>query len=152
MVTEPSERPRAGSWQSYHEPLHVTLLRTGLLGLVVGVAAARLQGRPRLWPEWTAFALWFTFGGHWVELLFLNWVRPRLASARGAQIAGRLGVWLVGGTVLLAGARLTVPLLSSYAIRLPSWWLGGPIFLCLELLAHALPALRGRASFFNGRQ
>ena len=36
--------------------------------------------------------LWPSLGGHWVELWFLNWLRPRLPVARGAQIVTRLGV------------------------------------------------------------
>jgi len=50
---------------SFHEPLRVTLVRTGLLALAVGFGAALLQRQPASWPQWTAFALWFTFGGHW---------------------------------------------------------------------------------------
>ncbi len=130
-------------WQPFHEPLRVTLLRTVLIGLLVGLVVALLQGRPASWPQWTGFALWFTFGGHWVELFFLNWLRPRLAAARWAQIGGRLLTWLVGGTLLMAGARITV-------WSLPPWWLGGPVFVGLELLVHSLAQLRGQPSFYNG--
>jgi hypothetical protein len=131
------------------EPLRVTLLRNGLIGLVVGLVVARVQRQPASWAAWTAFALWFSFGGHWVELFFLNWVRPRLNSARGAQIAGRMVIWLVGGTVLMVGARITV-LFFSPSMRLPPSWLGGPVLVCVELLAHALLQLRGRPNFYNG--
>ena len=136
--------------QSYYEPLHITLVRTGLIGLVLGLVAARVQSQPAAWPQWTAFALWFSFGGHWVELFFLNWFRPRLASARWAQVTGRLFTWLVGGALLMVGARVTVLSLSAQSLRLPPWWLGGPVFVGLELLVHALPALRGRPNFYNG--
>jgi len=136
--------------QSYYEPLHITLVRTGLIGLVLGLVAARVQSQPATWPQWTAFALWFSFGGHWVELFFLNWLRPRLASARWAQVTGRLFTWLVGGALLMVGARVTVLSLSAQSLRLPPWWLGGPVFVGLELLVHALPALRGRPNFYNG--
>ncbi len=98
---------------SHQEPLRVTLVRTGLLALVVGFGAALLQRQPASWPQWTAFALWFTFGGHWVEIFFLNWLGPRLAAARGVQVTARL---------------LT--------------WLGGPAFIGLELLVHAPSQLR----------
>ena len=138
------------TWQSYHEPLRVTLVRTGLVALVVGIILARVQGPRASWPQWTAFALWFTFGGHWVELGFLNWLRPRLAAARWAQITGRLFTWIVGGTVLMVGARITASPLSAQALHLPPWWLGGPVFVCVELLVHALPQVRGQPNFYNG--
>ncbi len=138
------------TWQPYHEPLHVTLVRTGLVGLVLGLIVARLQSQRASWPQWTAFALWFSFGGHWVELFFLNWLRPRLASARWVQVTGRLFTWLVGGTLLMVGSRITAASFSGQSLRLPAWWLGGPVFLCLELLVHALPQLRGQPNFYNG--
>ena len=138
------------TWQPYHERLHVTLARTGLIGVVVGLVAARLQGHPASWPQWTAFALWFSFGGHWVEIFFLNWLRPRLSSARWAQVTGRLLTWLLGGTLLMIGARITVLSLGADGMRLPPWWLGGPVFLCIELLIHALSQLRRHPNFYNG--
>jgi hypothetical protein len=139
------------TWRPYHEPILVTLRRTGLIGLVVGLVIALLQGQPSTWLHWTAFALWFSFGGHWVEVFFLNWLRPRLRPARWAQIAGRLLTWLVGGTLLMVAARFTVLSLGTPAVRLPPWWLGGPVFLVLELLIHTLPQLRGQQNFYNGR-
>ena len=136
--------------RTFHEPLRVTLVRTGLIGLVVGLVVALLQGQPSTWPQWTAFALWFSFGGHWVEIFFLNWLRPRLGSVRWAQVAGRLLTWLGGGTVLMVAARITVVALGTQAVRLPPWWLGGPVFLVIELLIHTLPQLRGHPNFYNG--
>ena len=50
----------------------------------------------------------------------------------------------------MIGARITALSLSAQALRLPPWWLGGPVFLVLELLVHALPQLRGRPNFYNG--
>ena len=85
-----------------------------------------------------------------MELFFLNWLRPRLAPARSAQIIGRLFTWLVAGTVLMVGARITASSLSGLALRLPPFWVGGLVFLGLELLVHALAQLRGRPNFYNG--
>jgi hypothetical protein len=132
------------------EPLKVTLVRTGGIALAVGLVAAGVQHQSSSWPRWTVFALWFTLGGHWVELWFLNWLRPRLTSTRLAQVTGRLLIWLVGGTLLMIGARITASALGTPSMRLPPWWLGGPAFLCLELLVHALPQLRGHPNFYNG--
>ena len=133
-------------WPPFREPLRRTLLRTVLIALVVGVAV----GRAALWLPWTAFTLWLSFGGHWVEIFFLNWLRPRLPSARAAQIGGRLLVWLVGGTLLMIGARATGLALGIPALRVPSVLLGGPILVGVELFVHALSQLRRQPNFFNG--
>ena len=130
----------------FHEPLRATLLRTVLIALVVGVVV----GRSALWLPWTAFALWLTFGGHWVEVFFLNWLRPRLPAERWAQIGGRLLLWVVAGTVLMIGARITALSLGIPALRVPPWALGGPILVGVELVVHALSQVRGQPNFFNG--
>src|SRR6266545_3178778 len=87
---------------------------------------------------------------HWVELFFLNWLRPRLPAERWAQIGGRLLVWIVGGTVLMVGARFTALSLGIPALRVPPWALGGPIFVGVELFVHALSQVRAQPNFFNG--
>ena len=110
---------------------------------------ARLQHHPATWLQWTVFAFWFTFGGHWVELFFLNWLRSRLVARRWAQVTGRIVTWLIGGTLLLVGARLTLGLLGWPAMHLP-WWVGGLGLAGLELVMHALISLRGRPNFYNG--
>jgi hypothetical protein len=50
----------------------------------------------------------------------------------------------------MVGARITVLSLGTQAMRLPPWWLGGPVFLCVELLVHALSQFREQPNFFNG--
>ncbi len=52
--------------------MHTTLARTGRIALVVGAVLARLWGGLARWPLTTLLAFWFSFGGHWVELVFLN--------------------------------------------------------------------------------
>jgi len=130
----------------FHEPLRATLLRTVAIALVVGVVV----GRYALWLPWTAFALWFSFGGHWVEVFFLNWLRPRLPAERWAQIGGRVLIWIVGGTLLMIGARITAPSVGIPARQVPPWALGGPILVGVELFVHALSQVRAQPNFFNG--
>src|SRR5271163_1938138 len=138
-------------WQSYREPLRVTVLRTGMLAIVVGAALARAWGGLARWPVATLLALWPSFGGHWVEIWFLNWLRPRLASARGLQAAARVGVWFIGGAVLAMGMRLTgIALAGLRPAHWPAWWLGGLAFIGIELVAHLVLQLRGRPSFYDG--
>jgi hypothetical protein len=139
-------------WQLHREALRTTLVRTGAIALVVGAVLARWSGGLGRWPLATLLALWFSFGGHWVELWFLNWLRPRLSIARWVQVAVRIGVWFVGGVGLGLGMALTAWVLAGYRPAMwPVWWLGGIAFIGAELLAHLLPLLRGSPSFYDGR-
>lgn len=143
------------TWQPYREPLRTTLLRTGTIALVAGALLARSWGRLALWPIATLLILWPSFGGHWVEILFLNHLRPRLPTARIVQVAARIAVWFLGGIALALGMALTAKALRFNPPRSPSWktawWLAGLAFIAIELIAQLPLQLRGRPSFYNGR-
>jgi hypothetical protein len=140
-------------WQPYREPLRATLVRTGILALVLGAVLARFWGGGLArWPIATVLALWPAFGGHWVELWFLNWLRPRISHARAVQVPARIGVWFAGGCLLALGMALTALALTGIPPAFGSgWWLGGFVFIAVELVAHVALQLRGAASFYNGR-
>jgi hypothetical protein len=139
-------------WQLYREPLRTTLMRTGMIALIGGAVLAHWWGGLARWPMATLLLLWPSFGGHWVELWFLNWLRPRLPSARAVQVAARLATWFVGGIGLAIGVRLTaITLPGSRPIRWPAWWVGGLAFIGIELVVHLALQLRGRPRFYNGR-
>ena len=139
-------------WQPFHEPLRRTLLRTGTIALVGGAVLARGRGGLTHWPAATLLMLWPALGGHWVEVGFLNHLRPRLPATRAVQVAVRIAVWLVGGAILALGMGLTAIALTGR--RPPHWptaWLagGGLAFIAIELIAHLVLQLRHRPNFFN---
>jgi hypothetical protein len=131
--------------QPFREPLRATLLRNGAIALALGLALSQMRAMRIGWTMAILLALWPSFGGHWIEILFLNWLRPRLSPSRRIQVAARLAVWFTGGIVLLFGMKLTA------SLRRPAWWIGGIAFIAIELVAHATLQLRGRPSFYNGR-
>ena len=138
-------------WQPYREPLRATLTRTIGIAIVAGAATSVAFGRPARWPMMTLLMLWPSFGGHWVEIWFLNWLRPRLSTTRGVQIAVRIAVWFVGGIGLAFGVWLTAFALTGLW-RVPlAWWVAGFAFIGIELVAQLVLQMRGRPSFYNGR-
>ncbi len=141
------------AWQPYREPLRTTLIRTIMIAVVVGaIVSVATSGGLSRWPLATLLILWPSFGGHWVELLFLNGIRPRLSPARPVQVIARLGVWFVGGCLLLLGMALTAETLThTRPVRWSYWWAGGLALIGVELIAHAALRLRGRPSFYDGR-
>ena len=140
------------TWQPFREPLRSTLLRTGTIALVGGALLAQGSGGLAHWPVATLLMLWPALGGHWVEVTFLNYLRPRLTAAPGVQAAARVVVWFVGGAALALGMGLTAIALTGR--RPPHWpvgWLagGGVAFIAIELVVHLVLQLRGRPSFYN---
>ncbi|HEY9227054.1 MAG TPA: hypothetical protein VIP11_10435 [Gemmatimonadaceae bacterium] len=139
-------------WQPHHESLRVTLKRTVGIALVGGAVLALFWGGLARWPITSAMMLWFSFGGHWLELWYLDWLRPRLPGSRLVQIAARIAVWFVGGVALGFGMRFTALVLTGlHPPAWATWWVAGLAFIGVELVAHTVLQLRGHNSFFNGR-
>src|SRR3954470_10192135 len=111
-------------WQPFREPLRNTLLRTGLIALAGGAALSFWWGGIARWPVAFLIVLWFSLGGHFVELFFLNFLRPRLRAARPVQVAARLAVWFTGGTLLALGMIATAALANANVARglALTWW------------------------------
>src|SRR3954468_13055058 len=106
------------NWTPFEEPLRATFTRTiGIAMIVGGVLSFRFGGISR-WPLATTLILWPSFGGHWIDLWFLNWLRPRLPSDRSVQLAARIVLWFVGGIVLGLGAGLTA---MAFGVGRPAW-------------------------------
>jgi hypothetical protein len=138
-------------WQPFREPLRVTIARTVSIAVVAGAVAALAAGRLRLWPAMSLLMLWPSNGGHWIDLFFLNVLRPRLPKHRPLQWIVRVAVWFAGGIVLALGVRLTARIVLTHW-RLPwlTWATAGAVFVLVELVAHAGLHLRGRPSFYSG--
>lgn len=143
------------AWQPYREPLRRTLVRTILIAIVAGTVVAAWadhSARPIRWPVAVVLVLWVSLGGHWLELWYLDWLRPRLPAARTVQRVARLGTWFLGGCGLGVAMVLTARVLGGIGVTdWPAWWLAGVVFIGVELIAHAVLHARGRPSFFTGR-
>jgi hypothetical protein len=138
-------------WQPYRESFRTTMWRTGIIAIAAGTVVTLLGGMRIQWLTATLLMLWPSFGGHWVEVWFLNWLRPRLPVARGVQVVARLGVWFVGGTGLAVGMSLTAMALEGFRLAHgPDWWIGGLAFTAIELAAHLVLQLCRRPNFYNG--
>ncbi|HEY6345378.1 MAG TPA: hypothetical protein VIY49_28110 [Bryobacteraceae bacterium] len=93
------------------------ILRTGAIAVLTGAAFATFSGRFARWPLATVLALWPSFGGHWVEVWFLNRLRPRLSSLERAQRI-RCGLPLNAHNAF--AVRLPLNAHNAFAVRLPA--------------------------------
>jgi len=140
------------TWHPFREPLRVTLARTLSIALIAGAAVALSTGSLRRWPALSLLMLWPAFGGHWIDLLFLNGLRPRLPHDGTLQRLGRIAVWFAGGIVLATGLQLTLwAVLKQPTLAWLTWSRAGALFVAIELVAHAVLHLRGRPSFYKGQ-
>ena len=144
--------PSIAEWQPFREPLRATLTRTIGIALVGGFLLSLGRGGIARWPVATVVMLWPALGGHFLELWFLNWLRPRLPRERGVQVVARVVLWFLGGVVFVFAMWLTAGVLTGQmpAVR-PAGWNGGLAFIGIELVAQLVLHLRGLPSFYDGR-
>lgn len=154
MTVDVSER----RWPPYREALWVTLARNGVIALAVGAALTRGRGGVVGWLLASTLLLWPALGGHYVDVGFLNGLRPRLPPTRAAQQVARLLVWFVGGVALGVGLWLSATALARASGRgwlvsktRAAWWVYGLALVGIELVAHVGLRLRGRPNFYDGR-
>ena len=138
-------------WRPFAEPWRTTVLRTGSLALAVGLGVGLYQRRLAFVPLVTLMALWFTLGGHFLELLFRNRLHPRIGTQPLLLASARLFVWFLGGIALYAGALVTRAVLTGARVVPWPWWSVGVLFVGVELLIHLLLRARGQPSFYDGR-
>jgi len=139
------------AWQPFQEPLSSTLKRTIAIAIVVSAVLAWRWGRWTHWPTLALLILWPSLGGHYVDLMFLNYLRPRSPAARAVQLVMRGVVWFLGGVGLAVGMWGTAMLIGSRTMHRPAWWVAGLAFIGIELIAHVVLQLRGMPSVYNGR-
>ena len=127
------------------------VLRNVSIAVLLGAVVTLTTGRFSRWPLAALLALWPSLGGHWLEVFFLNWLRPRLPAARGVQVLARIGLWFAGGMGFAAAMRVTAMVLAALpAMTSWSWWLGGLGFIGIELVAHLVLMARRLPSFCDG--
>jgi hypothetical protein len=133
------------------EPWRATVLRTGTIALAIGVSVGLYQRRLAAVPLTALIALWFTLGGHFVEVLLRNQLRYRIGAQAPLQAVARLAGWFAGGSLLYAGALATQAIVTGPSAAPWPWWAGGIFFVALELVVHLFLYARGQPSFYDGR-
>lgn len=138
-------------WTPFEEPAQTTLVRTGAIALAFGTVMFVVSAQRIRWPVAVLVGLWPAFGGHVIELWFLNWLRPRITPERLGQMVARLAVWSVGGIALAVMMRTTARVLDGADIPWLTMRLGAFAFIAIELVVHAALAARRQRSFYNGQ-
>src|SRR5690348_15045172 len=125
-------------WQPFREPLRATITRTVGIAVIAGGVIALSAGSWRRWPAISLLVLWPAFGGHLVELVFLNGLRSYLPAHAATYRATRVAVWFVGGILLAAGVQLSArALFGRPQLLWLTWAVAGAVFVGIELVAHA---------------
>ena len=127
------------------EPFTRTVKRTFITTTVIAVVLFLLRAFPSygrsnlavfatIWP--VVFCI--VFGGHWLELLFINHIKFALPKNIFLLYLARACYWFLCAIPLFALASLTYNLLLHRASRLGVWWAFGLLYIGIQLVMYAI--------------
>ena len=90
------------------------------------------------------------YGGHWLELVFINKVKFMLPLNKGLFYFTRIAFWFLSSIPLFFLAKFVGNSLTYYVFHLGTWWAFGFFYIGIELFMHAAMHLRLKKSFYNG--
>lgn len=90
------------------------------------------------------------FGGHWLELLFINRIKFALPKSKLLLIVSRIVFWYLCSIPLFFCGNFIIDLFSQKTAHLGQLWIFGFCFIGIELFMHALMQIRNKKSFYNG--
>jgi hypothetical protein len=90
------------------------------------------------------------FGGHWLELVFINHIKFALPKNIFVLYFIRIGYWFLCSILLFFIANLIVNLFPHRTGQLGHWWIFGFFYIGIQLFMHAITHIRSKKSFYNG--
>ncbi len=90
------------------------------------------------------------FGGHWLELVFINQIKFALPKNILLLYFIRTGYWFLCSIPLFLIADFVNSLFSQRTGQMGHWWAFGLVYIGIELFMHAMMQIRFKKSFYNG--
>jgi hypothetical protein len=139
------------------EPFIQTIIRTIITTTIIAVILycmhvfppgeeSKLTQFEMIW----AMVFCIVFGGHWLELVFINYLK--FASPKNISLLYfiRIVYWFLCALPLFFIANLIINLFSHQTGYLGHWWTFGFFYIGIQLLMHAIMQIRLKKSFYNG--
>jgi hypothetical protein len=143
--------------QKFTESFPKTLIRTLITAALIAVILLfahvfPLHGmsKPAVFSIIWLMIFCIVFGGHWLELLFINDIKFMLPQNLLLFYLTRLIYWFLCAIPLFILADWIGNSLSHQGLRLGNWLTFGFFYIGIELFMHAIMHLRWKKSFYNG--
>ena len=90
------------------------------------------------------------FGGHWLELVFINRIKFALPKNILLLYFIRIVYWFLCSIPLFVMMNLISDLFSYKTDHLGHWWTFGFFYIGIQLMMHGIMQTRFKKSFYNG--
>jgi len=139
------------------EPFLQTIIRTiitttiiAIILLLVHLFPAGDKSKLTLFEMIWAMVFCILFGGHWLELVFINYIKFALPKNIFLWYGTRIVYWFLCAIPLFYLMNFVANLFSYQAGHLGGWWVFGLFYIGIQLVMHAIMQIRVKKSFYNG--
>jgi len=139
------------------EPFIQTVIRTIITTTIiaailywVNIIPAGGKSKLTLFEMVWSIVFCIVFGGHWLELVFINYIKFTLPKNILLLYGIRIGYWFLCAIPLFFLVNLITGLFSHKTGYLGQWWVFGLFYIGIQLLMHAIMQIRFKKSFYNG--
>ena len=142
--------------EKFHESFQKTVLRTALTAAVLTVIfyfgdVFQTNGNKlKIFGICWASIMCITFGGHWTEILFINYLKFYLPKNLAALYTSRIIMWYATAIVLFFISQYVFNSLSGGNETIGGWWTFGFLYILIQMIIHGIIHLQIKKSFWNG--
>ena len=136
--------------ESLAQTVKRTIITTTIVALILtlsGIFPSHEKSKAAIFGVVWLAAFCIVFGGHWLELLFINEIKFKLPKNMLLIYFVRLGYWFICSIPLYILANWVV---SFFSNKTKPWWTFGFVYIGIQLLIHAIMHMRLKKSFYNG--
>jgi len=139
--------------ESFFQTVKRTIITTTVIAIALtlsGIFPTGGKSKPVLFGMIWLIAFCIVFGGHWLELVFINYLKFVLPKHILLVYFLRIVYWFLCSIPLFIIANLVANLFSHNTQHLGRWWAFGLIYIGIQLLMHSIMHIRLKKSFYNG--
>lgn len=134
-----------------------TIFRTAITAAIIAailtfthVFAVSAMSAPALLGVIWLMVYCIVYGGHWLEVLFINQIKFMLPPNKAVIYFSRIVYWFLNGIPLFMLANWVGNAFTNHDLNLGRWWTFGLAYIAIELFMHLIMQLRYRKSYYNG--
>ena len=139
--------------ESFIQTVIRTILTTTIIAIILfwlHLFPSGINSKVSLFEMIWSVVFCIVFGGHWLELLFINQIKFALPKNITLLYFTRFVYWFLCAIPLFFMAGLINNLFSHKTETLGHWWAFGGFYIGIQLVMHAIMQIKTKKSFYNG--
>ena len=143
--------------EKFYEPLWRTILRTSVTATILTVIfyfgdifQEQEANKMRVFGIGWMSIMCLTFGGHWIELFFINYIKFLLPKKLYVMYGARIIFWYASALLLFFASQCVHNSLTGKNESAGNLWIFGFIYILIEMIMHGIIHVQIKKSFWNG--